>query len=178
MIIQVRGTSGSGKTTVVQQIMGVVGDWDSHYVDGRKKPLYYSHGGLVVLGHYEGVDCGGGDTIGSSPRIYETIINLEFVCALVEGLLLSEDVRWTLKLEDVRALFLTTPPEECLRRIKTRQGGREPKDPARVKRKMEIRIGTIDRARQRLVKAGVVCRRCSSTQAPKIIERWISQATR
>ena len=179
MIIQVRGTSGSGKTTVVRKVMERMGDWEPFYKEGRRKPLGYTWPGCMVLGHYE-IDCGGCDTIGSAPKVYDTIIELKpKIHVLSEGLLWSEDVKWSLALTEqgyeVRALFLATEPEECLRRVTIRQKGRKPIDPARVRRKLMTRVETIDRARARLVNSGIYCRRLSLEQSIKRILSWLQK---
>lgn len=178
MIIQVRGTSGSGKSTVVRKVMESLGDWSPEFIDGRKRPIRYRHKrykGLVVLGHYE-IDCGGCDTIGSAPKVFEAVQDTKFTVLLSEGLLWGEDVKWTLQLDDVRAVFLTTSPQECLKRVEIRQNGREPADRDRVWRKLSKRVETIDRARVRLESAGVKCVKCSSARAPRVIERWIKNS--
>lgn len=185
MIIQVRGTSGSGKSTVMRRVMEAMGTWDSFLLDGRKRPLYYrvcSEEGwmdTVVLGHYES-PCGGGDTIGSAAQIHREIV-AHRACGrsvvLVEGLLLSEDTKWTstLPLDELRVIFLTTPLEECLTRIKGRRetaGNAKPLNPANT----ENRVAVVERARVKLIDAGVYCRRCSSAQAPAIILDLIRKA--
>lgn len=179
-IIQIRGTSGSGKSTVMTHVMESL-EWDGVLVGGRKKPLYYVNRELRIaaLGHYETV-CGGCDTIGAAPAVYDLTIKLlsnEAICiVLQEGLLLSEDVKWTKKLHedgyDIRALFLVTELEECLARIAARRkgvGNNKPLNPGNTSR----RVGVIEGARLKLEGAGVKCRRCSSTQAPSIIMNWI-----
>lgn len=194
MIIQVRGTSGSGKSTVVNKVMQAIGDWDKVYIPNRKRPLcYVSSPGvlpklseawdkvhipnrklpIVVLGHYE-IACGGCDTIGSVPQVFAAMqsLNFDYEHIICEGLLLSEDVKWSLPYKDkLKAIFLTTPVDECLRRVVQRQNekGREPADPARVIRKLTTRVGTIERARLRLVAAGADCRRVNSDQAVKVV---------
>lgn len=177
-IIQVRGTSGSGKTTVMREVMdGITNKWKPNFIEGRKRPLYYSYMGLyAVLGHYE-IDCGGCDTIGSVPQVFRVIESLQsnFKFILGEGLLLSEDVIWVEKY-DANILFLTTSVDRCLKRVEKRQQakGRKPKDPERVVRKLTTRIGTIERARLRLLeKPNILCRRASSKQASKIILKWL-----
>lgn len=175
MIIQVRGTSGSGKTTVVRKVKEELGKWKPFFREGRKKPLGYRRGGIVILGHYE-IDCGGCDTIGSAPKVFEELQKLDFDIAITEGLLWSEDVKWTLQLKDPRALFLSTDPEECLRRVTIRQGDKTPKDPARVRRKLMTRVGTIDRARARLVEAGVYAKPVSLEQAVRRILKWLKKS--
>lgn len=182
MIIQIRGTSGSGKSTVMRKVMDHIGDWEPKYIPGRKRPLWYKSGPIAVLGHYE-IDCGGCDTIGSAPKVYEvlqSVLSSGISTVLSEGLLWGEDVKWSLKLQDVRAVFLTTSIDECLRRVELRQAGREPADRERVIRKLTRRVTTIESARRRLVQAGVCCRRCTSEQAPGIVLKWVreSQATR
>lgn len=187
MIIMIRGTSGSGKTTVMREVMKH-GSWTPHHTAGRKNPLYYQahldYPAPIVLGSYEST-CGGCDNIGSAPKVYEliqtfldppvTTLKREYVI-LCEGLLLSEDTKWTGKLhdegQDVRCLFLTTSQEECLERVKGRRreaGNEKELNPDNTVN----RIGVIERARVKLTGLGVRCVRCSSSQAAAIILRWI-----
>lgn len=74
MIINIRGGSGSGKSTIVREIMRHYGEVIPHYVEGRKRPLWYDcrlpddrDPTLRVLGHYE-TPCGGCDTISKNPN--------------------------------------------------------------------------------------------------------------
>lgn len=179
MIIQIRGTSGSGKTTVMREVMEKIQPLKPVFVNGRKRPLYYENKrrGIVVLGHYE-IDCGGCDTIGSAPKVYDLLQTLKFNVALTEGLLWSEDVKWSVALQstpiEVRVYFLITDAEECLRRVTARQAGRIPRDPERVRRKLMTRIGTIERARRRLLDSDVYCRRVGQIQAVKLILKDIN----
>lgn len=185
MIIQIRGTSGSGKTWAMRKVMEQLGEPEVQYVTGRKRPQTYFYPGLVyVLGHYE-IACGGCDTLGSVPQIFslvETLLKPPSNARIIlgEGLLLSEDVIWVEKYRDSRIVFLTTSVEECLERVKQRQSekGRAPADPERVVRKLTRRVETIERARVRLVDAGILCRRVSATQAPGLILDWIRDAKR
>ena len=174
MIIQIRGTSGSGKSTVVKKIMQARPYLEPHYIEKRKRPLFYLGKGLLILGHYE-IACGGCDTIGSVPQIFEVLKTLPpYKHLIMEGLLLSEDVIWTVKLQnEVRSLFLTTSPQESLRRVAIRQEGREPANPERLKEKLESRMYRIEKIRKRLIDAGSYTQRCNSDQAVKIIENWI-----
>ncbi len=176
MIIQIRGTSGSGKSTVVREVMSKLGGWEPQYVDGRRKPLYYfreSNGKRgIVLGHYD-TACGGCDTIGAAPRVFSLTQELEYDYLISEGLLLGEDSKWSLQMDNLRVVFLTTPLEECLSRIVNRRkekGNEKPLNPHNTTR----RVFPINRAREKLSEAGVLCRRASSTQASDIIVRWIN----
>lgn len=182
MIIQIRGTSGSGKTSVMREVMKHF-SWEKVYVPKRKKPLYYRHNGIVVMGHYEDSACGGCDTIGSAPQVWKEIQKLDPVEAsvvLCEGLLLSEDVKWATVMHEeedeggpgLRIVYLTTPVEECLRRIQKRRdavGNTKPLNPLNTTR----RVGVIEKSRLKLLAEGVDCRRCSSEQAPRIIMKWL-----
>lgn len=195
MIVQTRGTSGSGKSTAMRSVMGLMGDWQAVHHDGRKQPLYYRSCSdwprTFVLGHYESA-CGGCDTIGSARAVYDLIKELtgresEGVhvtddvgaprpVVLCEGLLLSEDVKWTTKLKeeghDVRVIFLTTPQEQCLDQVRSRRkeaGNNKPLNEANTVN----RIPVIERARRRLDEAGVSVRRASARQVPDIILTWL-----
>jgi hypothetical protein len=180
-VIQIRGTSGSGKTWVMREVMAAMGDilWShispydipkiSRYVEGRKKPLWYAIGDLAVLGHYEAA-CGGCDNIGSARQVYEVIQEVLPQCKniLCEGLLLSEDVKWTSQLDDVHVLYLTTPVEQCIAQIKRRReeaGNTKPLNEANTRN----RVAVIERSRIKLLALGVDCRRVSARQAPGTI---------
>lgn len=178
MIIQIRGTSGSGKSTVVKNFMGLE-NWNSRFSVGRKKPLYYQHESrpIVVLGHYESA-CGGCDTIGSAPKVYDLIKSIPSEFHIVcEGLLLSEDVKWTHQLfrdgYDVRVIFLTTPLAQCLSQVKSRReeaGNSEPLNPKNT----ENRVAVIERARIKLRAAGIVGVRLNSSQVVGKMVEWLA----
>lgn len=181
MIIQVRGTSGSGKSWVMRRTMEGLGNPEVQYVVGRKRPRSYFYNGLVyVLGHYE-TACGGCDSIGSARAVYEETRKLldgpdRAWTILQEGLLLSEDVKWTSKLaeegEDVRCLFLTTPLDQCLAQIQSRRaeaGNDKPVNPANTSNRVRV----IERARGKLEGLGVRVVRCSAAQAVGIVLKWV-----
>lgn len=182
MIIQIRGTSGSGKSTVMRKVMLAfpVGcdRWSPVQKEGRKQPLYYARGDIAIAGHYES-PCGGCDTIGSARQVFEllqTELKL-YKYVLCEGLLLSEDVKWTSQLRltnDLRVVFLTTPLETCLVQIGQRRAEAGNDKPLNVKNTSN-RVATIERARLKLEELGVRCVRASSDQAPKIILKWLSE---
>ncbi len=183
----VRGTSGSGKTTVVRALLDK-NFWNGVYVEGRKKPLYYLSESkspqIAVLGHYEAT-CGGCDTIGSAPEVYNLIHLLPpgIDAVVAEGLLLSEDKKWTTYLADegcdVRVIFLSTPLESCLDRVRKRREKAGNDKPLNVANTTN-RVGVIERARRNLLESGIICRRASSEQALEIVERWLglTQASR
>ena len=180
-LIQIRGTSGSGKSTAMRSVMGYLDNWISHYEPGRKKPLYYQLKypvNTLVLGHYES-PCGGCDTIGSAPQVFSVCRSLgtKFKHVLCEGLLLSEDTKHILAYHrevsaDVKILFLVTGQAECLTKIQKRRdmnGQTKPLDPTNTVNRIQV----IERARRKLTAAGIHCRRASCSQAPRIIQSWI-----
>lgn len=193
MIIQVRGTSGSGKSTIVSKILdaNVVTPFYSldeieHFVKPRSIPLYYLADKFVVLGNYE-KGSGGCDTIGtssgqrSSPAIFkllQVLSNKHKRHILCEGLLLSEDVIWTEKItwDEVRMIFLTTTVQECLQRIQRRRQslGKDPTD--FNKNKTRERYGVIERARLRLVASGKFVRRMNTEQATEAVKKWLKES--
>jgi energy-coupling factor transporter ATP-binding protein EcfA2 len=74
MILNIRGGSGAGKSTVMRSLMDLYKKKYAHHVPGRKQPLWYDlkegTGELPpirVLGHYE-AECGGCDTISKNPE--------------------------------------------------------------------------------------------------------------
>jgi len=170
MIVQVRGTSGSGKTWVMREVMRALGERTLEvFTRGRKNPLWYHYGMTTVLGHYEAT-CGGCDNIGSARQVFEVIQMVLPQCShiLCEGLLLSEDVKWTSQLDDVHVLYLTTPVEQCIAQIKKRReeaGNEKPLNEANTRN----RVAVIERSRVKLLALGVDCRRVSARQAPGTI---------
>lgn len=178
-LIQIRGTSGSGKTWVMNQLLEKLGPFEPSYIPKRKKPLFYSNSqDVVILGHYESA-CGGCDNIGSAAKVYELIMNMSggtfhgnertFIC---EGLLLSEDTKWTLKLNsalfNTSVYYLSTDIESCIQQIISRRkeaGNEEPLNESNTRNRVRV----IERSKEKLVNYGVYCRRCSSSQAVKLI---------
>jgi hypothetical protein len=185
VIIQLRGTSGSGKSTLMKALMKGMGPWTPFYEDGRKKPLfYYNAQDWVVLGHYESA-CGGCDTIGSAAEVYTLWSKLAGGTFngnprnfLMEGLLLSEDVKWTTEMDRtdvVRAMFLATDVEVCINQIKKRRsevGNAKPLNENNTRN----RVPVITRAQVRLVEAGVICRRAVYLHAFGIVRSWINNS--
>lgn len=178
-VIQIRGTSGSGKTWAMRNWMAKL-LWSPVHVDNRKKPLYYIHGSLAVLGHYESA-CGGCDNIGSAAAVYNLIQKVktsrpEIKVIVCEGLLLSEDVKWSSQLEDLRALFLTTPIQQCISQIESRRleaGNDKPLNTENTTK----RVAVIERARVKLTSLGKDCRRCAVSQVFRLIDNWVKEVT-
>lgn len=167
----------------MREVMGSYPAWVPSFRPDRKKPLLYRSGSLVVLGPYE-IPCGGCDKVGSARAVYDLIRSEKLLetsnVVLCEGLLLSEDTKWTTQLSEtheVRVVFLTTGLEECLTRIKGRReavGNNKPMSSDNTAN----RVAIIERARRKLVSSGILVRRVSSEQAPDLVRNWIGQASR
>lgn len=77
MIIQLRGTSGSGKSTIVKHVMQRFPRIVKLHREGRRQPIGYLCGDdkglrLQIIGHYE-TACGGCDTITSLDDVYQQV---------------------------------------------------------------------------------------------------------
>lgn len=133
MIIQLRSSSGGGKSTLVRQILAE-GNFTEVYREGRKRPLAYIDGNLVILGHYL-CACGGCDTFKTNQEVYNLLIdyhNLGYNI-LFEGYILSAEVKnhyqlWKngLPLEIIR---LNTPIERCIANVNYRRQQKKPGAP-------------------------------------------------
>lgn len=127
MHIQIRGTSGSGKSTIIRHII----DWidpsnlKPHYRD-RSIPYYYSWGKIRIVGPYVRPS-GGLDVLGKEERRLANLFELykqfhdEGCIVLSEGIMQAEDVKWTTQLLDygvpLRIIYMDTDLDTCIERI-------------------------------------------------------------
>lgn len=127
MHIQIRGTSGSGKSTIIRHII----DWidpsnlKPHYRD-RSIPYYYSWGKIRIVGPYVRPS-GGLDVLGKEERRLANLFELykqfhdEGCIVLSEGIMQAEDVKWTTQLLDygvpLRIIYMDTDLDICIERI-------------------------------------------------------------
>lgn len=144
IIINLRGTSGSGKSTVVRRVAKMYdGGSDSYFEPPRIRPLHYvfkrKDGGrpLWVLGHYA-TACGGCDTIKSPDEVYALVGDAVASGAdvIYEGIIVQDDTRRLLELNarhPVSVVELTTPIEECLLGIQNRRDARKDARPLNPK---------------------------------------------
>jgi predicted kinase len=141
VIVNPRGTSGSGKTELARRILADYG-WSSGggmepiRRAGRARPigfqLRHPLGGrpLAVLGYYGAETCGGCDTIPARDGGLDAVFRLADWLAttghdvLLEGLFLSAEYRRTAELarrHPLHVLRLDTPVERCARNLLARQ---------------------------------------------------------
>lgn len=140
MIINLRGTSGSGKSTIARQLMSCYGPRTAFYRSGRRQPIGYvldhpidAQEGrkLAVVGHYE-TACGGCDTLPS----YEVVTDLVKSShnmgydVFFEGLLVSGDAKYTgAMFQDgypLHVLGLDLDPNFCVESVNMRRRAKNP----------------------------------------------------
>ncbi len=133
MIIQLRATSGGGKTTLVRQwLEGRL--LQPIFVDGRRNPIaYLVDGHTVLLGHYNpGTQCSGADTIHTYAEVYALIrkYHAKGYHVLFESYLLSADTKQFLELYHDGLPFivirLTTDLDKCIDHINLRRKAKNP----------------------------------------------------
>lgn len=149
MIINIRGTSGSGKSHLARSLMQCYLFRKPHFIEGRKRPLYYEcqhprgENNLFVIGHYE-TACGGCDTI--SKNQFDTVFALANILSqkgdvLMEGLLLSAEGKRSstfFSRPDAVVIQLTTSLEVCVASIqnrRTERGDERPLNPRNTQQK-------------------------------------------
>lgn len=127
-IINVRGTHGSGKSTVVRRVLEQQ-KYVPQMVYGRLRPFAYKcENGLYVLGSYEN-ECGGVDNLGSYglAGVFEAVkVAADAgMDVLFEGIMQSMTRLVELhKVHPVTVIALTTPIEQCIESVMSRRAGR------------------------------------------------------
>lgn len=201
LIINVRGTNGSGKSTVAHTLLKEYG-FDPlkvnqpetqtpmidlvHYADpktGRHKiveghvikPLK-----LILVGSYR-TQCGGADGIPTQNLIKEAVAKAASMNhhVLFEGVIISTLFSGYRELSKVMRgaghaynwVYLGTPLEECLSRIQARNGGK----PIKVDL-VKDKIKAIESTRRKAVQAGeTVYTIADSADVARLVKHWISQ---
>jgi hypothetical protein len=144
MIINIRGTHGSGKSTIMSTILKNYPN-EPESVDKRGRPENYKVNipfidkPVYIIGSYENA-CGGCDGIQPYSEIWPRIVRLADLGhghILFEGALVSSSYGNIGKASEIYGddfvfAFMDTPVEECLRRIQARRlakGNTKPLDP-------------------------------------------------
>jgi hypothetical protein len=191
MIINPRGTSGSGKTTIIRGIMdhypAVIPIFDN---ENQRKPIGYqltSHPDIkstYVVGSYENV-CGGCDSIKTQDEICDRVRRFAPLGhVLVEGLLMSHSFsRYrALALElkpitDYVFAFLDTPLPLCIERIQSRRDARGATTPLNTTNTTQ-KWHDNRRVFQKLKESGMDARWLDHTNPVEIVWGWLLHAER
>lgn len=149
MIINIRGTSGSGKSTIVKQFLNKVPrvpySKQSFMIDSKIYGYYCTIENrmvLSVIGSYE-KPTGGCDNISPLSEVFEQVLteHKSGNHVLFEGLLVSRSKGRVIDLynlvggDQLHIIHLTTPLEECLKGIEERRlakGNTKPVNPFRT----------------------------------------------
>lgn len=162
MILNVRGTGGAGKSTLVREVMARYPSMDAVYAFGRRRPVGYHCArpvgrSLFVVGHYE-TPCGGADTLPSPDAAYDLIERTAPLAdVMFEGIITQDDVRRCVALaqhHEVLVLALDVPIDLCLASIQDRRRKRNDGRPLNPKNTME-RAQRLTGTIRRLAEAGV-----------------------
>lgn len=181
MVINLRGTSGSGKTYAVRQLMAHAGTVFPVY-QGKKVIAHCAHLEMVpiyFLGSYENV-CGGCDTIMSQDLVCSLVRHFcQFGHVVFEGLIVGHlFARYVALDREVRSwgipyvwLLLDTPLEVCLDRVSRRRlerGDERPLNPQNTIDKYYQSAESVEKAKQ----AGLTTRILHHDQ--NLLEQWLA----
>lgn len=165
-LLNIKGTSGSGKTTIVYRLLSQYTHRTPYFIPGRRMPLGYvfetkGRRPLAVIGHYDAgsAGCGGLDSVPTYAAMVE-MMKLFWDLGyhvLGEGLLASGDNKQTRALHrmtggQIRVIGLTTSLAQCLAAINARRRAKnvdaEDVDPANTISKMKAVPATLARCRE------------------------------
>lgn len=183
MIIQIRGTGGSGKSTVVRRTMELYPNKTANHVTNRSRPISYnlwkdngdSRYLLFVPGHYE-TPTGGCDTIKTPDEVFTLVTDAadNGMDVLFEGIMIGDDVRRmveTSRKYPSLVIALNTPLPECLAGIQSRRdirGDDRPLNPKNTEsRANRLRTSMIPRLKD----AGVECKWMNREEAFEEVKR-------
>ena len=171
MIINIRGTSGSGKSHLVREVMKLYSRKSRIMAKTemkRKQPLGYllqrdDRKALVVIGHYE-TPCGGCDTIQKMDEIFDMMEKAEGVLidVIYEGLLLAADVKRAVRLHSsgkkLHVIGLDTDINTCIDSINGRRRERmgDKYTPVATKNTISKHRGVV-LSMEKLAKEGIPC---------------------
>ena len=185
MIINIRGTSGSGKTHLVREVMYRAGGYlpvRRARPNGRGLVAGYTFPGrnLTIIGNYEAT-CGGCDKFswrGAADWVQEFVSEEagKGRSVIFEGLLVGSWAleRWRAlkRSAELRVVLLSTPLEECLagvRRRREARGDARPLDPGSTTRKHAALL----RGAARHAEAGLSVHSLSRGEALASVTTWL-----
>lgn len=186
MIVNIRGTSGSGKSFIIRQVMELYkGAKNPVRVEKRKQPLGYTlyrepNDGppLAIIGHYES-PCGGCDTITKQDYIYELIRQAHDRGAdvMYEGLLLSAEFHraYALHTDGIPYLVIGLDVElsVCLDSVNQRRWTKDPTKPPVNPKTTTAKFKGVQNTMKKLQDHGVDARWASRGHAYQIIRETL-----
>ena len=178
VVINIRGTSGSGKTYVVKKILNA-GNWKT-WMDGNKILGYYNvEKKWAIIGPYDSA-CGGCDRIHTQQETEERIkqwLNWEFN-VIFEGVVISTIFeRWynfSISIKDKANMlfcYLDTPIETCIKEVEDRRE-RSGKDRKFNTENTTNRVDSINRTETKFKQKGCYCIRQTSDALLVTLNQW------
>lgn len=164
MILNIRGTHGSGKSTIALQLLK---KFEHEALGSGKRPEGYriwmpkvSGAALFLVGPYA-TQCGGCDAIQPYALIWPRVLQYaRRGHVLFEGALVSSSVgeigRAMARRKDCVVGFMDTPLEECIRRIERRRearGDNRQLNPHNT----TVKFQAVERSRPKLEELGLRC---------------------
>jgi hypothetical protein len=166
-IISIRGTNGSGKSTIARKLIELF-DAQPESVDKRGKPQNYvmtaGQSTLHIIGSYAN-DCGGCDGIKVWDDIWPRVVRFaELGHVVFEGLSVSSGYgrigKWSEPYGDRMIFaFMDTPPELCIERVierRKRKGNLKPYDATNLLAKHRAVQSTLRRCRDEFGRRAVI----------------------
>lgn len=163
MIINIRGSHGSGKSTLVRNVRDLYDEVTPMMIPKRQRPLGYSCRSstdrlppLFVVGSYE-TPTGGCDTIGSIEQIFDLVTTMaDRGHVLFEGIVAQHSAGRLLDVAmarpgSVTVIALNTPAEICVSSVEARRAERgqlEPLDPKNVLKEHKSVLSSTARLRR------------------------------
>ena len=162
-ILNVRGTGGSGKSTLVRGITACYPQVTPCFVDSRKTPIGYlcerpMGASLFVVGSYER-PCGGGDTLPTPGAVFDLVEEQAGLArdVIFEGIIAQDNTTRTMILHErfrLVVIGLLIPIETCLTSIRDRRQARGDAKPLNPKNTI-ARARSVERSLTKLAASGV-----------------------
>jgi hypothetical protein len=187
--INIRGTGGSGKSTLVRKLIDLYPNHANILEEKRKRAMATCHWfgdklkdspavrppGLFVPGHYE-TDCGGCDTVKTVDKVYDLVrasALWDGNNVLYEGIMVMDDVTRAVAFDqDLKkaggrlvVVSLTTTIDECLAGIRQRRGAEKEAAKPLNEKNTRDRMKRQENSLHRLKQAGVELRKLSREDA-------------
>ncbi|HEY7248689.1 MAG TPA: DUF5131 family protein [Xanthobacteraceae bacterium] len=185
LVVNVRGTNGSGKSTVVRTLIRRYGATPLYGALGRSNPEAYQFkiptvaDPVFVIGPYEGTTPGC-DRIENTDVLLDLIKKYQQIGHVIfEGMVVSTyygKVGSSLERWRDRSLivFLDTPVEVCIERVEARRSVSRHRTTKPFETGLRQKFATIAGLKEKMIAAGIRTITVSSTDAPSAIVRELS----